>query len=126
MELSEKYINYVLILVRDHSKQPQNIRDTVNIIQEHNGMIESITGTLITVYFNVPVEQPNSEKMRMDLVKELSEKKGRDLSIIHGACECPVGTVGNENRKAYTALLPHYKSKLSKLSSMEFGQVLET
>lgn len=125
MDLSAKYLNFILILVRDDSKQPQNIRDTVNIIQEHDGMIESITSTLITAYFGVPLEQPNSEQMRIDLVKELSEKKGRDLSIIHGACECPVGTVGNENRKAYTALLPDYKSKLRQLSSMEFGQVLE-
>jgi len=88
-------------------------------------MIESITSTLITVYFNVPLTQPDSNQLRNDLVNRLSETFGSDISILHGTCECQVGNVGNEKRKAYTALLPHYKSKLSKLSSMEFGEIQE-
>jgi len=125
IDLRLKYINFILILVRDDSRQSQNIREALNIIQEHHGMIESITSTLVTVYFGVPLEQPNSKELRIGLVKELSERMGPDLAFIHGACECPVGNVGNENRKAYTALIPGYKSKLSKLSTMEFGQILE-
>ena len=56
----------------------------------------------------------------MDLVKELSDKMGPDLSIIHCFCEYLIGNLGNENREAYTALFPDKKSKLSKLTQNRF------
>ncbi len=124
-ELRITTIDYLLILVREDSNLPRRIFKAVSIIQEFDGMIESITSTLITVYFNVPLIQPDSNQLRNDLVNRLSETVGSDISILHGTCECQVGNVGNEKRKAYTALLPDYKSKLSKLSSMEFGESQE-
>lgn len=124
-ELIPMHVDFVLILISQDSDPSQPIHDVSNTIQEHDGMIESMTSTLITVYFGVPDKQPNSKRMRIGLVGDLLEKFGANLSIIHGACECPVGSIGNEKRKAYTALLPDYKAKLRELSGLPFGQTKE-
>ena len=125
VELSTQYLHFVLILVSETGNRSQMIGQVLDIIQQHDGMIESITSTFITVYVGVPLQQPNSKQLRIDLVNELSGKLGPQLAIIYGECGCPVGSVGNESRQTYTALLPEYKSKLRKLSSLQFGQVTE-
>ena len=126
MKLDMKYLNYVLVLVREDSNQLRTIEEVVNVIQNHGGTIESITAAcLITAYFGAPIEQPNSKQVRIDLINELSEKLRTNLAIIHGECECPVGNVGNESYMNYTALFPDFKSKLSILSSLTFGHVEE-
>jgi len=116
--LNLMHVDFVLILINQDSEETTTINNVISIVNAHDGMIESITCTLITVYFGVPEKQHNKKQLRLCLVDKLTEKLGKNLSIIHGECECPVGIVGNEDRKAYTALLPDYKIKLMELSSL--------
>ncbi len=50
LELTTRHVNFLLVLVRQDPRQAETIREVVRIVQEHRGMIQSITGALITVY----------------------------------------------------------------------------
>ena len=125
LEMKNRKINFAMILAKDDSSTRERISEVVSYAQKHDAMIDSITGTLITIYFGVPLDQPDQRQMRKAFVNEISEKLGPSLTIVHGECECPVGSVGNEKRLSYTALLPKYKSKLNKLTALDFGQIIE-
>ena len=125
LEMKKKKINFVMILVKEDSNTAETIGKAVNFAWKHDAMIDAITGTLISIYFGVPLDQPDQKQMRVAFVNEISESIGPSLSIIHGECECPVGNVGTENRMNYTALLTEYKSKLKKLTALDFGQIIE-
>jgi hypothetical protein len=120
-----KQINFVMILASQSSRPDQIIGEIISLVQKYTGMVDSITCIFITIYFGVPLDQSNQKELRIAFLAELSEKFGSSLAILHGECECPVGNLGNDKRMAYTAFLPEYKSKLCKLSSLEFGQILE-
>ena len=123
--MSKQRINFAMILVSEGLRSEQTISEIVTLAQKYKGMVDSITGTLITVYFGVPLPQPDQKELRIAFLKGLSENLGPSLAIVHGECECPVGKVGNENRMGYTAFLPDFKEKLARLSSLEFGQAVE-
>ena len=124
-DLSEKTVQYILMFVKETDYFQETIKTIFDIVQEHDGMIESMTGSLISVLFNVPLDQPDSEKKRLLLISALSERVGSDLTIVHGQCICPVGSLGNEKRLCYTAIIQDYKSKINKLSSLAFGEIVE-
>jgi hypothetical protein len=123
--LTTRHVNFLLVLVRQDSRQAETIRQVVRIVQERQAMIDSITGTLITIHVGVRIDEPNAKQMREDLIIRLTESLGSDLAIIHGECDCPVGIVGTEDRANYTALLPEYRTTLGELVSLDFGQVKE-
>ena len=123
--MSKKRINFAMILVNEDSRPEQTISEIVTLAQKHDGMVDSITGTFITVYFGVPLAQPNQKQLRSAFINELSEKLGPSLAVVHGECECAVGTVGNDHRMTYTAFLPEFKGKLGRLCSLEFGRTVE-
>jgi len=125
LEMGKRKINFALILVKEDSSTEDKISEVVNYARKHDAMIDSITGTFITVYFGVPLDQPDQKEMRVAFINEIYENMGSSLTIVHGECECSVGNVGNENRMNYTALLPEYKSKLNKLTNLDFGQIIE-
>jgi len=123
--MSKKPINFAMILVNQNSRPEQSISEIVTLAQKHDGLVDSMTGTLVTVCFGIPLEQPNQKKLRLAFIGEVSEKLGPLLAVLHGECECPVGKVGNEHRMSYTAFLPDFKAKLGRLCSLEFGQIIE-
>ena len=125
LEMKKRKINFILILVKEASDTAETIGKVVNFARKHDVMIDAITGTLISIYFGIPLDQPDQKKMRVAFVNEISESLGPSLSMVHGECECPIGNVGNENRMNYTALLPEYKSKLNKLTNLDFGQIID-
>ena len=120
-QLQEKQIEYVLLLLNSH----ELIGSAIEIISRHDCMIESITGTLITVLVGVPLKKPASEECRRKLVAQLSAELGVAAVVLHGGGTALVGMVGNSQRMSYTAIIPEYKAKLTKLSSAEFGEVIE-
>lgn len=120
-ELHEMRIDYVLLLLSNHKA----IGKAISIINSHDCMIESITGTLITVLIGAPIPNPKSDQIREQLVDHVAAKLASEAVVLHGGCSCPVGTVGNEQRKSYTAIIPEYKTKLRQLATAEFGEVVE-
>lgn len=122
-----KHIGFILILVKE--EQSITFRNTVTkvlgIVQEHNVMIECITGTFISVLVGVPLELPDTGKVRHNILDKLSNQLGAHLAILHGECDCAVEIVGNEKRFSYTAILPDYKSKLRRLASLDYGKIEE-
>ena len=125
LRMSEKRINFVLVLTDEASDPVSTIREIVTLVQKHDGMIASFEGTLLTVYFGVPLPQPNQKEQRLKFVSDLSEKVRPLVAVVHGECECQVGKVGNEQRMGYTAFIPDFKGKLGKLCSLEVGQIIE-
>ena len=125
LKMNNRNINFAMILVKEDLNIEKIISKIVSAIQKHDAMIDSITGTIITVYFGIPFDQPDQNQMMQILLRDLSENFKSSIAILHGACECHVGTLGNENRICFTALLPDYKSKLNKLISLEFGQIIK-
>jgi hypothetical protein len=125
--LETKKIEFVLVLVDDtDSKEcPSIIRAAVAIIDKYEGMVDSIVGPLIVVLFGAPVAQPGSESKRKALVQAITKAIGEKVSMVHGHSECLVGTVGNESRMSYTALIPGFKEILRRLSGLPYGGVLE-
>ena len=69
--------------------------------------------------------QPDLTERRIQLVEKLRQEVGSFLTIVHGECDCLVGSVGSEKLMGYTALIPGFKEKLHKLSSLNYGQVSE-
>jgi len=124
LEMRKRKINFVMILVKEDSNIAERISVVINLAQKHDAMIDAITGILISIYFGVPLDHPDQKQKRLAFVNEISESLGPFLSIVHGECECPVGNVGNENQMNFTVLLPGYKSKLNKLTTLEFGHII--
>jgi hypothetical protein len=124
LRMSEKQINFVMVLADEASDPVSTIREIVTLVQKHEGMVASIEGTLVTVYFGVPLPQPNQKEQRLKFVIDLSEKVRPRVAVVHGECECQVGKVGNEQRMGYTAFIPDFKGKLGKLCSLEIGQII--
>jgi hypothetical protein len=120
-QLQEKQIEYVLLLLDSH----ELIGRAIEIISNHDSMIESITGTLITTLVGAPLENSKSEEIRRNLVKQLSAELGPNAVVLHGRDSCLVGMVGNNQRMSYTAVIPDYKMKLLRISSGEYGEVIE-
>ena len=119
--LQEKHIDFVLLLLSNLDF----IGKAIQIVNRQECMIESITGTFITVLVGAPTEKTNSNETRLQIVAELSKELGSNVVMLHGGCDCLVGSVGNSQRMSYTAMLPEYKAKLNRLSSLEFGEVAE-
>jgi hypothetical protein len=126
-KLEEIEVDYLLILQSDDTSEPVGhpVEKVLDLIEKHDGMVESITNYLIIVLFGVPFKQDDSHLKRKSLVKELGGSMGNYLSIVHGHAKCQVGIIGNKNRHAYTAIIPSFKEKLQVLSSQDFGQHLE-
>jgi len=125
--MTQKELDYILILVNDRpiDRTADMIASVLQIAAKHNGMIEAITGSLVVVLFGALSAEANAHGNRKRLIEELMKSHGPFLSIVHGQEQCLVGTVGGENRKAFTALIPNYKDKLSRLSSLKYGDQLE-
>ncbi|MFC1746184.1 hypothetical protein ACFL35_19490 [Candidatus Riflebacteria bacterium] len=124
---SFKSIYFVLILLKEENTQSikSNAKNIIELAQRHQGMIETISATFISILFNVPVEQKNSEELYCEFIKSLSIISGNKLSVVYGQCESYVGTIGSSERMSYTALIPNFKDKLYQLSSLEFGHIKE-
>jgi len=127
VQLKTKKVDFVLILVDDtDSKEcPSIIKEAVAIIDKCDGMVDSIVGPFIVVLFGAPVAQPESESKRKALVQAITKAIGEKISMVHGHSECLVGTVGNESRMSYTALIPGFKEILRRLAGLPYGGVFE-
>lgn len=123
-KIVNREVDFILILLKDFSSDQlsQSFDKLFSIIQKYDADIESVTGSLVSVLFNVPIKQVNSKNLRIKLVEELVENFSQELTIVHGQAICPYGTIGNETRKEITAFIPHYKESLKTLSSLEWGQ----
>ena len=107
------------------SQTQQTIESILDIAVECEAMIETITASFISILFNAPLEQEDALPLRKKLVSNLSEKFGADLSILHGEAVCLVGNFGSQKRLSYTAMIPDYKVKMNRLTSLEFGEIIE-
>lgn len=125
--LETKEIDFVVLLVddTDPNECPSIIKEAVGIINKYEGMIDSILDSFIMVLFGAPIAQPESRLKGKELVQTLSKAIGQKVSIVHGHSEYLVGTVGNESRISYTALIPGFKEILSRLSGLPYGGVFE-
>ena len=123
-KIEKRDVDYILILVKEISSDQlsQSFDRLFSIIQKYDADIESVTGSLVSVLFNVPIKQVNSKELRIKLVEELVANFPQELTIVHGQAICPYGTIGNKTRKEITAFIPHYKDSLKALSSLEWGQ----
>lgn len=123
----KKHIQYILTLVEENEYINSNnlVENIINLALHHQATIESITATYISIIINIPLKIENPRENRISLVKELSDKYGNKLAIVHGECECFVGVFGSKSRMNYTALIPDYKSKLKTLASLEYGKIME-
>lgn len=123
-QMTKKDIDYVLILIdgNDALRTADIISSVVTSSEKYNGMIETITGSLVVVLFGALPAETKAKENRKRLIEELTKTHGAFLSIVHGQEQCFVGTVGSESRKAFTALIPNYKDKLSRLSSLKYGE----
>jgi hypothetical protein len=124
MEL--KPIGYILVLIReDECNDIKDIIATVVDVAEAKAMVEAIIGPLIVILVGVPLPQQGADEIRRDIMECISQQVGSKVSIIHGATTCPVGIVGTEARKEYTAFIPGYSDILKCLVSMEPGKIEE-
>lgn len=123
-KIENREVDFILILLKDFSSDQlsQSFDKLFSIIQKYDADIESVTGSLISVLFNVPIKQINSKELRIKLVVELVSNFPQELTIVHGQTICPYGTIGNETRKEITAFIPNYKDTLKTLSGLEWGQ----
>ena len=63
LSTATKHIHFLLVLAsQDETAQPeQTISQALDIAMAHDGMVESITGTLITILFGAPIKQPDAK-----------------------------------------------------------------
>ncbi len=121
----KKKIQYILLFVKESSKTQETIESILDIAIEFDAMIETITSSFISILFNVPLEQEGAVQFRKKLATHLSGKFSSELSILHGETICLVGNFGSKKRLSYTAMIPDYKSKMNRLTSLEFGEIIE-
>jgi hypothetical protein len=122
-----KHIGFILILVKEDQLFifKETVIKVLDVINEHEAMIECVVGAFISVLVSTSAESSNATKIRQDIVNNLSTQLGYYLAILHGECDCAIELIGNEKRFSYTAVIPDYKSKLFKLSSLEYGSIEE-
>ncbi len=126
MNPAKKPIGYILIFI--DSEDSQDIQDAIASIVdigEQEAMIEDIAGSLIRILIGVPLPRTEPDKAIQKTVRRLVSIIGPKVSIIYGTTSCPVGIVGTEKRKSYTALIPKYRQILQRLVSMPVGTVEE-
>lgn len=121
----KKKIQFILLFVKESSQTQQTIESILDIAIEFDAMIETITSSFISILFNVPLEQEDALELRKRLTDHLSERFGDELAILHGETVCFVGNFGSKKRLSYTAMIPDYKSKMNRLTSLEFGEIIE-
>ena len=63
--------------------------------------------------------------IRSSLVDDLRGHLAGDIKRVHGAADGHYGLFGNEQRMAYSFLVPKFDAILGTLSRMEFGQIEE-
>ncbi len=71
--MRKRKINFVMILVKEDSNTAERIGEVVNFAWKHDAMIDAITGTLISIYFGVPLDQPDQKQMRVAFINEISK-----------------------------------------------------
>ena len=126
-EPQNRTLDFVLILMRD-SDTPQTaelIGQVVQVMVEHDCMIETVSGSYIRCWYGAPVPEENGEESRAELVRCLKERFTENIKIVHGRRESLVGNFGGDYRTAYTAIIPGYCDAIRELASLDFGQVVE-
>lgn len=123
--LRETRLDFILMLVAEGACRSKRLGEILEFIQQGGGMIESMTGTLVTVYFGVPVVTGDPETLRLALVSALGKRFPGEIAAVHGACVCPVGLIGHPSRMSFTALLPDHRGKLARLAALEPGDLVE-
>lgn len=124
--LELKSLDYAVILITE--EECNKIQDTIARvvgIAEAEAMVESIVGPLIVILVGVPLPTQGTDKIRRSIVERIRAEVGPKVSIVHGAATCPVGIVGTQTRKAYTAFIPGYQGILKDLASMRAGTIEE-
>jgi hypothetical protein len=125
--LEKKPIGYILIFLKDND--PQSFQNDLNrlikIIYEHHGVIDTISGSFISVLLGMPLPIPDLTEKRKQLVEIFSQELGLSIALLHGEIECLVGNIGNNSHWSYTALIPDFKKKLNILSSLAYGEITE-
>jgi hypothetical protein len=126
-ELTKKKIYYVFILVDDSdiNRTPDIISSVVQLAQDNNGIVDTITGSLIIIHCGFFADEGSPDENKKQLIEDLIKTHGNLLSIIHGSETCVVGNVGGDSIMSFTALVPNYKEKLFRLASLKYGEQLE-
>lgn len=127
-EIHETTKDFCIIKIIDNNitNSPILIKNIYDFIQNYDSIvIDTCFSSMILLYFGLPSISADYKNERITFSKDLINKFGKSVSIIHGSNKCTHGIIGNSSRMSYTILIPEFNSIILKLLSAEYGQIIE-
>jgi hypothetical protein len=126
-EPQNRTLDFLLVLIRDSDtrKTAALIKQALQVMSQHECMIDTVSGSYIRCLYGGLVPEENGEERRAELVCRLKERFTDEIKIVHGRRESLFGNFGCDSRAAFTAIIPGYCDAIRELGNLEFGQVKE-
>lgn len=127
-------ISFLLILVRDSRLQEaeRNVRRTIDICIDANGLVMAIASSLVYVTFGThPTDQGDDREATMgrnsrQALQRLRAEIGADVKLVSFTREAGYGTYGDPNQMmVYGAIVPAFGKYLGALAEAQFGEIIE-
>jgi hypothetical protein len=126
-EMKECNINYIFIYCHKKSKEELSklIENVIELGLNNSMVIGEILGPMVSMYYGHLPDDPTDSRRRKELISNLQDSFGGDISIIHGSQNTGVGIYGGNHRNTFGVLYKDLNNILGKLCELKPGETSE-
>ncbi|GMT48881.1 MAG: hypothetical protein IEMM0008_0420 [bacterium] len=124
LSLKNGTIHFVVFQVRDDNVEiiRSLIEKSINIATQHDVIIGDIISPFVSLFYSIDdVDKKNYQILAKQLINEL--KTG--IKVIYGSKKGAIGNLGTETCMFYRAVIPEMGDYIKKLTSLDYGEIVE-